>query len=306
MNPENHRKVIPIAALFDEGVGPNRANDLRPALAAADVIVGVDVMSEREFLVFGRKTLQDSLASGSPIAVPAMYISLDQDTDELEQLIAAVRAIKGYDDYQAGADTPQQSTPSQQQHVRVYDFQTKALTSIPASELASGMVRATVEGIEGEVWVDASQVHASQGETSQFRHPPFSEPVRERLEIIRRTLADVSPQSLEEWENGFRSDANPVQEIGLWLNMVEVFRQLTMQRSLSLEQKRDIFKVILLTINNGYEFLTRATNPLTLSRNRMLEIGITVVKDYSRAKDLGQEIGQLEPSLLGPEKTRTI
>jgi hypothetical protein len=42
--------------------------------------------------------------------------------------------------------------------VRVYDFETRKAISIPARELAAGMVKVTIQGREGEFWVEASKL----------------------------------------------------------------------------------------------------------------------------------------------------
>jgi hypothetical protein len=40
-------------------MGPNLSKDPRKSLADAMVIIGVDVMSQRKFVVYGRKVLDD-------------------------------------------------------------------------------------------------------------------------------------------------------------------------------------------------------------------------------------------------------
>ena len=94
--------IIPIEALFDEGTGPNLSADPRPALAEAEVIFGVDVMSQRRFLVYGRKTLERISRSKKRRLCKILFIGLDQETEELEKLLALVQVVKGYDDYREG------------------------------------------------------------------------------------------------------------------------------------------------------------------------------------------------------------
>ncbi len=94
--------VIPIAALFGEETEPNLSCDPRPKLAAAEIIMGVDVMSGREFLLYGREALQAFVDSGTPEqAFSTLRIGLDQETDELEKICALVEVVKGCCDYQA-------------------------------------------------------------------------------------------------------------------------------------------------------------------------------------------------------------
>jgi hypothetical protein len=151
--------------------------------------------------------------------------------------------------------------------VRVYDFQTEQLTTIPASELAQGMVRARVIGIEGDVWVAASQAIPSE-----YRHPPFPEDIRDYLRQLQKTFADVYPRTIEQWEDGFRRDTHPDREIALWLYMGDVFEHFTSGQPLDADQKRDIFQVILASVNNGTKHVLATTNPRTLSKKRVREI----------------------------------
>lgn len=96
-------KAIPINALFDAtGLGPNPETDTRQALRDAHIIMGLDVMSCRKFLVFGRGT-QKKIASGRLQVPRTEFISLDRDTDELDNLIALVQVVKGRHGYRPGA-----------------------------------------------------------------------------------------------------------------------------------------------------------------------------------------------------------
>jgi hypothetical protein len=93
---------IPIHALFDEnGTGPNPGANPSTVIRDASVIVGVDVMSGREFLVFGRQALEAASNSDKPIDMAVLKVALDQETDELERLLALVHVIKGQHDYRS-------------------------------------------------------------------------------------------------------------------------------------------------------------------------------------------------------------
>jgi hypothetical protein len=91
---------IPIQALFaEDGWSPNRAVDYRPRLGAADVIIGVDVMTRTEFLVYGRAAVEDLARTGGPIPENVEVVALDRETAELDQLCALVETLKGYHDF---------------------------------------------------------------------------------------------------------------------------------------------------------------------------------------------------------------
>src|SRR5262245_28030671 len=154
-----------------------------------------------------------------------------------------------------------------QQMVPVYDTETRTVTNMPASELASGMIRVQVVGV-GEVWVDSSKLKPS----TAHNHPPFDGELKQQMRLFHETFADVYPMSPEGWEDGFRRDLNMHKEIGVWANIAGVFRHFTSGRDLSREQRKDIFDVVLVCFNNGPDHVLATVRPLTLSKKRVLEI----------------------------------
>jgi hypothetical protein len=151
--------------------------------------------------------------------------------------------------------------------VRVHDPKTGNLTTIPAAELAPGMVRCQIVGIEGEVWMDGSTLNKGE-----ILHPPFPEPARQAMRSLRETFIDVYPRTVEEWEDGFRRDQDFHEEIALWLFMQEVFLHFTADRVLDPEQKRHIFEVINACVTNGADYVLVTTNPRTISKSRIREM----------------------------------
>ena len=93
--------VIPFAAIFaEDDINPNPSADPRPALNAAQVVLGVDVMSGREFLVYGRQELERIGKTGKGTKLAILRIGIDQETDELERLCALMLVVKGRFDYE--------------------------------------------------------------------------------------------------------------------------------------------------------------------------------------------------------------
>jgi hypothetical protein len=126
--------------------------------------------------------------------------------------------------------------------VRVFDFGTEQIITMPAAELAPGMVKARLEGIEGEVWIDSSHL-----KKNVFQHPPFDEEVRNHLREIKSALDEVYPMSLEQWEDGFRRDRTPEREIAYWLHLAQTYSRLTASNAGlggTLERRQAIFKVL--------------------------------------------------------------
>lgn len=91
---------IPFHALTDNCEVENASNRL--LVEKADVIFGQDVDSRRPFVLYGTERLEAIRAGGETEQLRVLVIDLDDDTTELEWAVAAVRTLKGHDDYTAG------------------------------------------------------------------------------------------------------------------------------------------------------------------------------------------------------------
>ena len=146
--------------------------------------------------------------------------------------------------------------------VRVYDFVTKKVSTIPASELAPRMIEADVEGV-GRVWI-----YPPDGiKLGPLRHPPFSEEVRQSLRQIQDGLQDVYPQTLEAWELGFRRDADPAEEIAIWLHITSVYERSTRGLNLSPQERRNYFRVVLACANSSQDNVLNVIDLSSISRS---------------------------------------
>ena len=94
-----HPDIVPIEALFGEGRDPNAEVDYRRLLADADLIFGVDVMSGKQFILFGRLSLEELVRTGQSNILGVVNVGLDQETMEIEKLATLVQDIKGHHDY---------------------------------------------------------------------------------------------------------------------------------------------------------------------------------------------------------------
>jgi hypothetical protein len=95
----------PIRALFDEN--RSEANlAARQTLREADVIIGVDVTSGHQFPVYGRAAFERIARTGQTEWLRITLVPLNQETGDLERLLAVVQAVKGHHDYQGGPPEP--------------------------------------------------------------------------------------------------------------------------------------------------------------------------------------------------------
>jgi hypothetical protein len=147
------------------------------------------------------------------------------------------------------------------ERVKVYDFLTRSVRSIPAVELAPGMVAATVPDVAGTVWIDVAQL-----EESDYQHPALPLELRERIVQVRDALWEVYPQSLEEWEDGFRRDADPQLELAIWQHIAATYEGIVASRMLSLAEKQDYFNVLVACSMTPREHLFSAVSLAAISQ----------------------------------------
>ena len=99
-----HPDIVPIEALFGEGRDPNAELEYRRLLAVADLIFGIDAISGKQSIVFGRLSLEELVRTGESQILRVVNVGLDQETTEIEKLATLVQDIKGHHDYySAGA-----------------------------------------------------------------------------------------------------------------------------------------------------------------------------------------------------------
>lgn len=86
----------------------------------------------------------------------------------------------------------------------------------------------------------------SQGPVlSPYQHLPFEGDLKAAIETLVWDLADVYPQTLEEWENGFRRDDNPEQEIAGWIHLAAILKAMAESHKLAQPEKQECFRLLI-------------------------------------------------------------
>jgi hypothetical protein len=160
---------------------------------------------------------------------------------------------------------------------RVHDLATGKIHTIPAGELAPGMVEADVEGV-GRVWINSAEVKAGR----EFKHPPFEPELREFIEReIQKPLAEIWPKTLAQWEDNFRRDAEPEQEIGLWCRIAERFVEFTESEGLNQAQRQECFAIMLHCSTVPPEQILEVVKLKALTREQAQR----AIESYMKTKD---------------------
>jgi hypothetical protein len=144
--------------------------------------------------------------------------------------------------------------------VPYFDAPSGRVVHIPAAELRPGVVQARVEGVEGLVWVTADQL-----QPGEIRHPPFTEEVRAYVRRIEQAFAEHRSLSFQEWEEGFRRDANPSQEIALWLHAADVYESFAADEP-SAARREDLYRVIVACLTASPEGVRHVLETAALTR----------------------------------------
>jgi hypothetical protein len=97
---------VSLEALFaPNSFDANLDADFHPGdlVASADVILAVDIDTNREFLVYGRELLAQIAESDTSLHAAVLRVDLDMHskTDDLERLVALVQVVKGRHEYQS-------------------------------------------------------------------------------------------------------------------------------------------------------------------------------------------------------------
>lgn len=140
------------------------------------------------------------------------------------------------------------------------DVENRRVIQIPASELRAGAIQIRLQGSEQVVWAIADQLQAGN-----VKHSEFDEETRDLIRQIQKAFAEQRPLSLEEWEDGFRRDANPNREIALWTHAANVFVAFTAGEP-SGDRRRDVYRCIVACLTTGPDEVWKVLRPEALSR----------------------------------------
>jgi hypothetical protein len=139
------------------------------------------------------------------------------------------------------------------ENVEVINVETGDVSFVPSEQIGPGIVRISYEG--KEYWADSAQL-----QQNDYQHEPFEGKVKARIESIMARLTDVYPLSYQEWEDGFRRDQNPINEIIIWEHIVSVYQSYATQTS-ELAIQSEIYSVV---VTCSYSEPDQVLNQLSL------------------------------------------
>lgn len=108
--------------------------------------------------------------------------------------------------------------------------------------------------------------------SSPYCHPVFTGVRREKVLYIERSLRDVYPKTVEEWEEGFRCDWQVEQELGLWVRLARCLAEFTERNNATLEERNDAFQVLAVCMNSTSATVVERLSLRGLDRNGTQEL----------------------------------
>ena len=85
----------------------------------------------------------------------------------------------------------------------------------------------------------------------KLRHKPFNKHVRKRSEPIRKLFGKYDKaRDRDDWEYGFRCDANPWKELAVWALMADTYREL--EKEVPSTSHPQLYLAILTCSQNGH------------------------------------------------------
>jgi hypothetical protein len=158
--------------------------------------------------------------------------------------------------------------------VRVYDPDTRLVTTIPARELAPGMVRSRVTGVDGVVWLPEAVLR--RGGIRHGAMPRF----RPLFRRLSETFAEVHPITPEQWEDGFRRDAEPLSKFADWVRIADAYERFA-GRLKSPDGRLDLLHLLLACVH-GRERAFFTADPRALPRALAEEAADYVCRTLAR------------------------
>jgi hypothetical protein len=131
---------------------------------------------------------------------------------------------------------------------------------IPASELRPGAIQVRLEPSGEVVWALPEQLHKGE-----VKHPEFDEGIREYIRRIQAAFAEHRPLSFEEWEDGFRRDANAAQEIAIWSHAADIYSAFAGTEP-DANRRKDVYRCIVACMTTGPDAVWQVLRPHMLNR----------------------------------------
>ncbi len=130
----------------------------------------------------------------------------------------------------------------------------------PATDVAPS-AGASASAANDTVWLDPAKL-----ERGPVLHERLGEAQVARITRLQAAFAEVEPTPVEKWIDDFRRDRDPDGEIAIWEAMAGAYGTFTGARTLTLDQKKEAFGLLLLRSGASAEEALQRGAPAHLTR----------------------------------------
>lgn len=153
-----------------------------------------------------------------------------------------------------------------QDMVPYLDVTAGRVVQIPASELRPGAVKVRLQESGEVVWMLPEQL-----QPGEIKHPEFDEEIRNYIRRIQAAFSEHYSLTIEEWELGFRRDANPAREIAIWSHAADIYQAFTDSDSAA-ERRQDVYRCVVACMTTGPTDVWKVLHLETLNRTEAQQV----------------------------------
>lgn len=148
-----------------------------------------------------------------------------------------------------------------------------ALSAVSSSceRAPQGQSAAKTAAGEDVKWVDPKTI-----QPGTIKRDSLSDEQMTRIRALQAVFIEADGQSVEQWVDSFKRDADPDKELRVWERMAKAYRAYCEGKQLSAEAKKDVYRIVLLR--------SMASEQDVLERIKLNELSrhdaITVMKGF--------------------------
>lgn len=116
-------------------------------------------------------------------------------------------------------------------------------------------------------WVDPKTIRPGP-----IQRDSLSDEQMARIRALQAIFVEVDGQTVEEWVDNFKRDADPDKELRVWERMAEAYRAYCDGKDLSAAAKKDVFRVVLLRSMASEQDVLDRVNLNELSRDEAVAV----------------------------------
>lgn len=185
-------------------------------------------------------------------------------------------------------------------NVKVFDFATKTINEIPEAELAPGMIQMTIPP-HGTVWANAETAYKLG--KSPYRHAKLDPALRKRIKALAKCFRDATQDSADQWEDSFRRDTHPEQQIAIWESLVPLYVRFA-REAFSRKKKQEIYNLLAHCLSTPLESI-----PGVVQYDELTQIEVArIIEAYSgaSAKDQPPEVEAMQQKVIDLLRVDTL